>query len=232
MSSTLWMGVIVGLLAGCAINTPTPTVTEPQELAKARQIIISPGDVLEVIIRRGSAEDTFTSTVRDNGIASISVVDLDVKGLTLLEAEHKLAEALTPFVKEPRVQVLFKQKVISDRFFVFGEVNKPGVFPLEPGTTIADALGKADGYNKTAYLPSVRILRGGLEHPEILPVDVDQLLYKGNQGQNLLLKNQDIVFVPRTRIGDWNRFIEEIRPTLEVITLPLQSVILGRAVKD
>jgi len=89
----------------------------------------------------------------------------------------------------------------------------------------------ADGYTDAAYLPSVRVLRGGLASPQILATDLDQLLYRGDLGQNLRLKDQDIVYVPRSRVGDWNQFIEEIRPTLEVITLPLQSVILGRAIR-
>ena len=221
------MGII---LAGC-IHTPKPTA-RPDTTARAKVLTITPGDVLEVIVRRGAGEDRFTSTVRENGVLSISFVDVPVKDLTATEAEEKLAEAMAPFVKEPRVQVLFKQKVIVDRFFVFGEVNKPGVFPLESGMTIADALGKADGYSKTAYLPSVRILRGGLDHPEILPVDVDQMLYEGDIAQNLVLKNQDIVFVPRTRIGDWNRFIEQITPTLEAISQALQPVILYKTIQN
>jgi polysaccharide export outer membrane protein len=219
--------MMMGIEAGCAIKTPRPTV-QPEAAVRARVMTITSGDVLEVIVRRGAGEDRFTSTVRESGVISVSFVDVPVKDLTATEAEQKLAEALAPFVKEPRVQVLFKQKVILDRFYVFGEVNKPGVYPLESGMTVADALGKADGYNKTAYLPSVRILRGGLDHPEILPVDVDQMLYEGDIAQNLVLKNQDIVFVPRTRIGDWNKFIEQIRPTIETLSQALQPAILYR----
>jgi len=135
-------------------------------------------------------------------------------------------------VKEPRVQVLFKQKVILDRFYVFGEVNKPGVYSLESGMTIADALGKADGYIKNAYLPSVRILRGGGVQPEILPVDIDQMLHVGDIAQNLVLKNQDIVFVPRSRIGDWNNFMEQLKPTLDVIEKMLQPPILYQTIRN
>jgi len=223
--------LMLGIGLGCAIKTPRPTV-QPETTMRARVMTITPGDVLEVIVRRGAGEDRFTSTVRENGELSVSFVDIPVKDLTATEAEQKLAEALTPFVKEPRVQVLFKQKVILDRFYVFGEVNKPGVYPLESGMTIADALGKADGYKETAYLPSVRILRGGTAHPEILPVDVDQMLHLGDIAQNLVLKNQDIVFVPRTRIGDWNAFMEQLKPTLDVIDKALQPPILYQTLRN
>jgi protein involved in polysaccharide export with SLBB domain len=232
----VWVGGLVSILigVGCAIQTPTPTAisTLPASSARPGLLTISSGDVLEVIVRRGAGEDRFTSTVRDNGQLSVSFIDLDVKGLTALEAESRLTAALAAYVKEPRVQVLFKQKVVPDRFYVFGEVKKPGVFPMAPGMTIIEALGQADGYTNEAYLPSIRVLRGGLEQPQILAADVDQLLHKGDLAQNLLLKDQDIVYVPRSQIGDWNVFIGHLRPTLEALMLPLQSAILYKAIKN
>lgn len=228
-------GLITGLaVIGCAIHTPAPTPsTEPAaSMIRPSLLTISNGDVLDVIIRRGAGEENYTGTVRDNGMLSVSFIDVNVKGLSLQDAERKLTEMLTPYIKEPRVQILFKQKVITDRIFVFGEVNKPGVIPLEPGMTVVDALGKADGYTKTAYLPSVRVLRGGGDQPQVLAVDVDQLIYQGQLGQNLLLKNQDIVFVPRTRIGDWNAVMENLKPTLDVIEKALQPPILYQTIKN
>jgi polysaccharide export outer membrane protein len=228
-------GLITALtVIGCTIHTPAPTpLTEPAaSMIRPSLLTISNGDVLDVIIRRGAGEEQYTGTVRDDGMLSVSFIDVNVKGMNLLEAERKLTEMLTPYIKEPRVQILFKQKVITDRIFVFGEVNKPGVIPLEPGMTVVDALGKADGYSKAAYLPSVRVLRGGGDRPQVLPVDVEQLIYQGQLGQNLLLKNQDIVFVPRTRIGDWNAVMENLKPTLDVIEKMLQPPILYQTIKN
>jgi len=230
----LFIGFLATLSISCAIKTATPTAPNPQAEPGAKQklMTIVPGDVLEVIIRRGAGEERYTAAVRDNGMLSVSFVDVDVRGMTALEAEQKLVEVLTPYIKEPRAQVLFKQKVVTDRIFVFGEVNKPGVFPLEPGMTVVDALGRADGYTKTAYLPSLRVLRGGLDQPQVLPVDMDELLFNGQLAQNMLLKNQDIVYVPRTRIGDWNAFMKDLMPTLEVIEKALQPPILYQTITD
>ncbi|HUJ78821.1 MAG TPA: SLBB domain-containing protein [Nitrospiria bacterium] len=228
-------GALAGLIiAGCAIRTPPPTtVTEPvASTVRSDLLTISAGDVLEVVIRRGAGEETYTGTVRDNGTLSVSFIDADVKGLSLMEAEKKLTEMLSPYIKDPRVQVLFKQKVITDRIFVFGEVNKPGVIPLEPGMTVVDAVGKANGYTNYAYLPSVRVLRGGGNRPEVLAVDLDQLIYHGQLGQNLLLRNQDIVFIPRSQIGDWNAFMKDLMPTLEVIEKALQPPILYQTIRN
>ena len=232
----VWALVLSALLvvSGCAVRAPQPTPLTmlPASSARPQLMTISPGDVLEVIIRRGAGEERYTSTVRENGLLSVAFVDVQTAGLTALEAEALLREALAPFIREPRVQVVFQQKVVRDRIFVFGEVHAPGVFPLRPGMTVADALGEANGYTEEAHLPSVRVLRGGVEQPQVLAANVAQLFLAGDLEQNLLLKDQDIVYVPRTRIGDWNQFIEEIRPTLGVITMPMQSIILYRAIAN
>ena len=227
------IGFVVCVVASsCAVRTPAPTplpdgaVQAPQ----SRLMTINGGDVLEVIIRRGAGEERLTATVRDNGVVSVSFVDVQVGGLTTLEAEARLTEVLAPYVKEPRVQVIFQQKVVLDRFYVFGEVNTPGVYPLTPGMTVVDAIGQADGYTEQAHLASARVLRGNLVQPQILAANLEQLLFAGDFGQNVRLKDQDIVYVPRTRIGDWNQFLEKIRPTLEIIALPLQSVILYKTI--
>lgn len=228
----LGLGLLVLVLgSGCAVRTPQPNVA-PETAVRARVMTITPGDILEVVVRRGAGEDRFTSTVRENGVLSVSFVDIPVSELTATEAEQKLAESLSPFIKEPRVQVLFKQKVIMDRFYIFGEVNKPGVYPLESGMTIADALGKADGYKANAYLPSVRILRGAAGQREVLPADIDRMLYEGDIAQNLVLKNHDIVFVPRSQIGDWNAFMLNLMPTLDVIEKAMQPPILYQTIRN
>ena len=41
--------------------------------------------------------------------------------------------------------------------YICGEVNKPGVYELEPGSRIFDAINVAGGYSKDAYVESVNL---------------------------------------------------------------------------
>ena len=91
---------------------------------------IETGDTLEVVIRRGAGEEKFSSVVRENGNISIGFMEVDVGGVTAAVAEVRVQEVAEPYMRQPRVQVLLKKKVLKvKRVFVFGDVKKPGMVP-------------------------------------------------------------------------------------------------------
>ncbi len=230
-SAGLFLCLCFGL-AGCA--TPPspagpPAVGEggvPQAEAPAPPGTIGPGDLLEVIVRRGAGEDRFAPTVREDGTVSVSFADVAVKGLRPAQAEARIEAELSRFVRKPKVQVFIKQKAIAvEKVFIFGEVKKPGIYPLSHDFTVLQAIAVADGYSETAMLEDVRIIRGGLAQPVILSANIEGLLKRGDLSQNLRLQNNDIVYIPRQKIGDWNAFLAKIKPSLEIlIGFPLNTV--------
>lgn len=113
---------------------------------------------------------------------------------------------------------------IRDMIFVFGEVKSPGAYPFSQGLTAVQAVGLASGYTDTAFLEDARIIRGGLDKPLILPADMESVIKKGEVGKDVTLAKNDIIYIPRSRIGDWNAFLSKIRPTLEFFVLPITGV--------
>ncbi|MBI5287007.1 MAG: SLBB domain-containing protein [Deltaproteobacteria bacterium] len=109
---------------------------------------------------------------------------------------------------------------VEDNIFIFGEVNRPGVYPLKAGTTLVQALGLAGGYKDNAVLKDIRVIRGELSNPALISIDVNAVIQKGEMGKDVVLRKNDIVYVPRDRISNWNAFLAKIRPTLEFIILP------------
>ena len=229
-------GFILVLCLGLASCATRPTTLSPSTSSPVSQesIVspeeaplgtIGPGDLLEVIVRRGAGEERFTPTVREDGTVSVSFVNVTVKGLTPGQAAARIEIQLTPFIREPRVQVLIKKKTVTvQKVLDLGEVKKPGVYPLDPNLTVLQAIAGADSYTETAVLEDVRIIRGGLAQPVILSSNIERLLKKGDLSQNLLLQNNDIVYVPRQKIGDWNAFLAKISPTLSIfIQLPINT---------
>lgn len=118
------------------------------------------------------------------------------------------------------------------KVFVLGEVRNPGAFPLIPNMRLSQALAQAGGPTEVAVLKSARIVRGGLSNPQVVEVDFRQVLEQGEQSQDIVLQAHDLILLPRSAIGNWNAFIAKLRPTLELITLPLalpvQINVLGR----
>ena len=88
------------------------------------------------------------------------------------------------------------------RVFVFGDVQKPGMLPMSRDMTVLNAMMLADSYKETALLDEIRVIRGNLQQPEILTADLSRLFTYGDMSRNLPLEENDVVFVPRERLGD------------------------------
>lgn len=110
---------------------------------------------------------------------------------------------------------------LAERVYVFGEVNNVGIYPFEEAYDLLAALGLAKGLTGIAIKQDVKIIRGyGKGEPIILSANVDALLKQGDISQNLKLMNGDVVYVPRTKVGDLNEFIKNTVPLLDYLLYP------------
>ncbi len=106
------------------------------------------------------------------------------------------------------------------KVFVFGEVKNPGVYDLKDGMSVLEAVGQAGSFTKDAVVQSVRLIRGDIARPEVIPVDIKHFFRTGNLSENLALRNNDIVYVPRTKIAGLSHFLQEVRPALDFVLFP------------
>ncbi|HEV8539755.1 MAG TPA: polysaccharide biosynthesis/export family protein [Nitrospiraceae bacterium] len=197
------------------------------ETAVAPDATIEAGDTLEVQIRRGAGEEKFTAVVRENGVAAVSFVELNVGGVTVAEAERRIQERFTSFMRNPRVQLQLKKRTLKlKRVFVFGDVKKPGMHPLSRNMTVLQAITLAENYNETALLDEIRVIRGNLVHPEILTADLARLFTYGDWSRNLSVQENDIVFVPRERLGDASEAAKKLMPIVSLAIQPLFAAFL------
>lgn len=203
--------------------TPEDLYVEESELGPPK---IEPGDSIEVVVRRGAGEERSTVTVRDNGRVYVGVLDIEVKNLTVPEAEARLTEEVATIIRNPRVEVAIKQKKLQlrkQRVYIIGGGSGAGAgailagiarfIDLDRKTTVGQLVAQV-GYNEIAVLEDIRVIRGDARKPEVIPVDIQRLYQYGDRSQDIVLKDNDIVFVPRQRIGDWNAFLTKINPTL------------------
>ena len=193
------------------------------ETVVSADAVIEPGDTLDIVIRRGAGEEKYSNVVQETGAVAVSFFEVNVKGQTAAQSEQTIMEAVTPYMKNPRVQVLLKKKMLKlKRFFVFGDVKKTGHFPLGRHTTVLQAITQAENYNETALLDEIRVIRGGdLNNPKILMADVSRTLTYGDMSRNLTLEENDIVFVPRERLGDASATATKIFPLIYIGITPI-----------
>lgn len=202
------------------------------ETVPTSETLIETGDTLEVVIRRGAGEEKFASVVRETGKISVGFMEVDVGGVTAAVAEARVQEAAVPYMRQPRVQVLLKKKVLKvKRVFVFGDVKKPGMVPMPRHMTVLQALAAADMYQETALMEEVRVIRGGdLAKPHILMADLARAFTYGDMTRNVSLEENDIVFVPREHLGDATEAAKNIMPIITAAIAPLYPVFLINAV--
>ena len=109
----------------------------------------------------------------------------------------------------------------ANRVYVLGEVKSPGIYTFK-GTNmkIFDAVMKAGGVTIFAKEEQTRIVRGDITNPEVLQADMERLIEEGDQTQNVSLANGDVVYVPRSIIGDVKLFVDRIAPIVSLYKTP------------
>jgi len=108
----------------------------------------------------------------------------------------------------------------AERVYVFGQVISQGIFRLRDSQDLLTAIALCGGTTPVAVKADVKIIREYQERqgkPIILSANLDEILKQGDLSQNIPLKDGDVVYVPRSVIGDVNEFIEVLSPSLDFL---------------
>ncbi len=218
----------INAAAGAAVPPLPKGDVYADETVPTAETPIETGDTLDIVIRRGAGEEKFSGIVRENGKISVGFMEVEVGGLTVAGAEQRVQEAAAPFMRQPRVQVALKKKLLKvKRIFVFGDVKKPGMIPMARNMTVLQAIAAADAYHETALLEEIRIVRGGdLARPSMLTADLARAFTYGDLSRNLSLEENDVIFVPREHLGDAAEAAKKIMPIIQVAIMPIYPAYL------
>ena len=180
------------------------------------------GDVLSVRLREGAKLNEYDTTVMSTGTIMISFIEVEAAGHTVDEIRENARSELSKYLRDFNVDLIVKEWR-ERKIFILGEVNEPGVYNFAAGLTFLQALAMAGGYTDTAVVKDMRIIRGDLDNPKLIRVNLKRTT-KGKEMKDIILAQNDVIYVPRNMIGNWNAFIEVyLRPTLEVMAIPLQG---------
>jgi polysaccharide export outer membrane protein len=181
-----------------AAATSSPAQPEsPSKKARADDTYIIGGDdVLSINVWK-EPDLTRSITVRSDGKISLPLIgDVQAAGRTPAQLEQDIAVNLRSYITDPQVTVIV-QEIRSQKFNIFGQVNKPGSYPLTADTTIVDALALAGGFRDFAKKKSVYILRQNPQGEESRIFFNYQEFIKGkNVSQNIKIKPHDTIVVP------------------------------------
>lgn len=174
---------------------PAPGVPPAPRDTTVRNVgTLRPGDVLDIVVYR-EKELSNKYLIDSRGFVQIPGLGVvQAAGLDPTQVKAALEESLRQRgFERPELSV---QPLV--RVSVLGQVRTPGLYPVDPGTSLLQLITLAGGPIENADLRKTRVVRDGRAYT----VDLESALAGSSAGRIVLYSN-DYVVVPR-RTG-WTR---------------------------
>jgi polysaccharide export outer membrane protein len=161
--------------------------------------MIGPGDIIG--IRVWSQEGlTVRAKVREDGKITIPFInDVLAIGVSPADLARRLQTRLKDFIVNPVVTVTLEE-VRPLQVSVVGEVTRPGVYQMDPGSGVLKALASAGGMTPFAGRDKIFVLRShhwadGSERPARIRFSFDRLSRGEGRAAAFALRGGDVVVV-------------------------------------
>jgi polysaccharide export outer membrane protein len=190
----------------------------PRELNKTllAPYVVEPGDTLLVIPAR---LDSPLRLPGDQPVLMDGTIDLAefgrpvVAGKTLPQIEAEVKQLVATRVKDKDDAALNVRLIgrASKVFYVLGEVNAPGAFPLAGRETVLDGIIAAGGITRRATTQKIILSRptDPCGCRILLPICYDNIVQLGDTSTNYQLQPGDRIFIPSKGI------MEDLCPSKE-----------------
>jgi polysaccharide export outer membrane protein len=129
---------------------------------------------------------------RDNKILPVDFVELIKNGDQLHNIPLKDKDYIyIPSISDSEVYIMGATGTSSQRY--------------SKDLTLTKLIVKTGGFTESADINEIAVIRGSLTHPTVFLVDLEAIL----EGRRLdfFLKEYDIVYVPNSKLGDWNSIL-------------------------
>jgi polysaccharide biosynthesis/export protein len=179
-------------------SATAPSTSSPEKTAESsaaavdpNKYLIGPEDILFIRVWR-EPDFTLPAAVRPDGKITMPLIgDVQAGDETPMQLTKAITEMLGKYINNPDVNVIVTD-VRSKKYYIDGEVNKPGTYLLVTPTTVLEALSNAGGFRDFANTKKIRILRQG----NILHFNYKEVSRGKNLEQNVKVEPGDHIIVP------------------------------------
>jgi polysaccharide export outer membrane protein len=164
--------------------------------ASGQDYEIGAGDILEITTWKEPDFSREEVLVRLDGKLTFPLLnDVQAAGLTTLDLKGVLENGLKDYVSNPVVTVNVRQP-LSKRFYILGEVQRTGEYPLVKHLTVLQAFALAGGFTQWASKDEIILLRSENGKEKIYRIDYKDITKGKDLSQNLKLQADDTIIVP------------------------------------
>ncbi len=165
-----------------------------EEINLFKEYLIGPSDVLEVVVWK-EADLSREVTVRPDGRITLPLIDdVMAAGLTPMQLKSELEKRFAEYIDSPEVTVIVKS-LSSKRYYMIGEIAKPGQYSMDKPVTILQALAIAGGFTEWAKKDHIMVFRFTPKGRKILYFNYEDAA-KGHEVNDFFLRPDDIILVP------------------------------------
>ncbi len=166
-------------------------------------------DQLEIVFFTHPEQNRFVRVRPDGKISMPFLGDVDAAGRAPVALAQEIQERYAEVLVAPRVDVLVQES--GARYYVFGEVNDPGEFAYERRVDLFQAVARASGYNTSARLNNLVLLRKAPDGTGAVAVlDLRTYMNDPTKRGQIEIQPFDIVWVPKDNVSRWDNFTRKL----------------------
>ncbi len=193
------------LLQGCATKVSRAPADWPEPAEPT--VVLQPGDVLKVKFAYWPELDE-EQAIRPDGKVSLQLIgEIIAEGLTPEEFRDQLLEVYDGKIVNPEINVVLSS-LDSQRIYVGGEVNAPGLIPFKGRLTVLEAVMQAGGFMPTAKASSVIVIRRKGDAQYARKLNLREHLGQSGTAP-FFLEPYDVVFIPRSNIDHVDQWVDQ-----------------------
>lgn len=175
------------------INTIPTSISATSDLPVPSDYVVSLGDTLKVILTGGERKVLNLTVGLDGNVLFPGVGDINIFGDSLSDVKKKISDlvAVSYVGTEASVSI---SNISARKINIIGAVKNPGIYIVNPFSTISSALAYSGGFEDFASLRNIVVLRENKE----LVFDLYDLLIKGNRMADINIQQGDVIHVKST----------------------------------
>lgn len=176
---------------------------------------IVPGDTVSIEVLEDSSLNRTLLVLPDGSLNFPFAGSVRVAGRTVSEVERTIAGAIASnFATPPTVFVTVASVVNTPEeeplevpeetisVYFTGEVNRPGLIPMAPGTTFLQALAQSGGFTRFAATKRVSLRRTNslTGQQQVFTINYKALADGAVVSRPVILQDGDVILVPERRL--------------------------------